>query len=263
MPGIALSGLASGVDTNSIVAQLMAVERQKTTTITNKQTKAQAEQDVLKSIAAKLTSLKSAAEDLKKTGAVWNQTQAVTSSDASKVTVSKLSGAGVGGHTVQVDRLAASAQRGYAVDMTAAGSMTVGATTVSWAADASLSSVADQFNASGSSPVYAAVVKNADGEDRLVLSARTTGESSRFTVTATGATEDTTYASPPASLNARYRLDGSSTQLESTTNTIDNAVPGLRITLKGVTSSPVSVTVDSPDIDRGGVAKKVQALVDA
>jgi flagellar hook-associated protein 2 len=263
MAGISLSGLASGVDTSSIVDQLMAVERQRTTTITNKQTRAQAEQDVLKSIAAKLTALKSAAEDLKKSGKAWTQTQDVESSDPSKVTVAKTSGAGIGGHSLQVDRLAASAQRGLAVDTTAAGSITAGSTTISYAAGATLGSVADQFNASTSSPVYAAVVKNADGEDRLVLSARTTGESGRFAVAGTAATEDPAYASPAGSLNALYRLDGSATVLQSETNTLDNAVPGLRLTLKGVTSSPVSVTVATPDIDRDAVKKKVQTLVDA
>jgi flagellar hook-associated protein 2 len=108
------------------------------------------------------------------------------------------------------------------------------------------------------------VVKNADGEDRLVLSARTTGEGSRFEATVPGPlAEDATYASPAASLNALYRLDGSSTVKESQTNTIDSAVPGLRLTLKGVTAAPVSVTVSQPDIDRDGIVKKAQALVDA
>src|SRR4051794_28521500 len=97
MAGVSLSGLASGVDTNSIVTQLMAVERQKTSTITNKQAKAQAEQDVLKSIASKLSALKAAAEDLKQTGPAWTQTQALASSDPTKVAVAKTSGAGIGG----------------------------------------------------------------------------------------------------------------------------------------------------------------------
>jgi flagellar hook-associated protein 2 len=269
MAGIALSGLASGVDTSSIVAQLMAIERQKTTTIANKQTRAQAEQDVLKSIASKLSALKSAAEDLKRTGSAWTQNQTVTSSDASKVGVAKLSGAGVGGHTVQVDRLAASAQRGYDVDRTAAGSLTVGSTAVSYAAGATLTSIADQFNATASSPVYAAVVTNADGAERLVLSARTTGESSRFNLTATAATEDLAYASPaptpenPRPLNALFRLDGASTPLDSPSNTVENAIPGLRLTLKGVGASPVSVIVGAPDVDRDAIKTKVQALVNA
>ena len=77
MAGIALSGLASGVDTSSIVAQLMAVERQKTTTLTNRQTKAQAEQDALKSVVSKLTALQTAADAFKKSGTAFATSQTV------------------------------------------------------------------------------------------------------------------------------------------------------------------------------------------
>lgn len=278
MAGIALSGLASGVDTASIVSQLMAVERQKTTTITNRQTKAQAEQDALKSVVSKLTALQSAADAFKKNGTAFATSQTVESSDASKVAVTKLSGTGAGGHSLQVDRLAASAQRGFSVGaITAAGSITLGSgtkdpvtgtwsksTTIAFEANATPATIAEQINGRTDAPVYAAVVKNADGEDRLVFSARTTGEGSRFEATAAGPlTEDTAYASPAGALNALYRLDGSSTVRESQTNTVDNAVPGLRLTLKGVTTTPVSVTVSQPDIDRDGIVKKAQTLVDA
>src|SRR5690242_10760451 len=104
----ALTGLASGVDTSSIVDQLMQVERQQTTPITNRQTRVTAEQTALKAIAAKLTAFQTAAAALKKDGTAFATSQAVTSSDTSKLTVAKISGAGVGGHSIQIDRLAAS-----------------------------------------------------------------------------------------------------------------------------------------------------------
>jgi flagellar hook-associated protein 2 len=50
---------------------------------------------------------------------------------------------------------------------------------------------------------------------------------------------------------------------ESESNTLDDAIPGLRLSLKGVTSSPASVTVGAPDIDRAGVKSKIKAVVDA
>jgi flagellar hook-associated protein 2 len=260
----ALSGLASGVDTSSIVDQLMAISRQQATPITNRQTRVTAEQTALKGIAAKLTAFQTAAAALKKDGTAFAQSQAVTSSDTTKVTVAKISGAGVGGHTVQVDRLAASAQAGFAAgDLSPAGSFTVGTTTFTYDAGATAASIAANVNATAGSPVYAAVIKNGAGEDRLVLSARTTGEGSRFTVSGSALTEDATYASPADSLNARYRVDGSSTVLESQSNSVENAVAGLRLTFKGVTTSPVSVTVDAADIDRDAVKTKVKAVVDA
>src|SRR5919206_1500085 len=102
--GLALSGVASGIDTSAIVDQLMQVERQRLVPITRKQTKVQAQQDALKSITAKLTALKSAADALKKDGGAWAQTQAIESSDPTRVTVAKLSGPGSGGQRIVAHR---------------------------------------------------------------------------------------------------------------------------------------------------------------
>jgi flagellar hook-associated protein 2 len=260
----ALSGLASGVDTSSIVQQLMAVEQQQTVPITNQQTRVTAQQTALKGIAAKLTAFQTAVDALKKSGTAFGQAQAVTSSDTTKVQAVKISGAGVGGHTVQVDRLASSAQDGFALgDLSGGGTITVGGKDITYGAGTTAASLVDQINASSTSPVYAALVENAQGDDRLVLSARTTGESSRFTATGAALTEDPLYASPAGSLNALYRVDGSSTQQQSESNSVENAVAGLRLSFKGVTSSPVSVTVDAPDIDRDAVKTQITAVVNA
>ena len=109
--GLALSGLASGVDTASIVSQLMALDRQTTTRMTYRQAAVTAQRTGLTTIAAKLSALQSAAKALGD-DASWAHKQTVESSDA-KVGVTLVGGAGIGGHTVQVDRLASSMQRGY------------------------------------------------------------------------------------------------------------------------------------------------------
>jgi flagellar hook-associated protein 2 len=279
MSDLGLSGLASGVDTSGIVEKLMAVDRQAVTAIQNKQTITTAHQTALKAVADKLSALQTAANALTDS-ANWKATQSVVSSDDTKVSVSMLSGAGIGGHTVQVDRLASSAQHGFTfASNAAAGSLTLyygsdpnatGAskTTISVAANASAKDVASAINASDSAPVYAAVVTDADGSDRLVLSARKSGQSSDFTVDpsalASGQlSEDATYARTGATLNASYKIDGEATARSSESNSIDNAVPGLRLTLKGITTSPVSVTTTEATIDKSGVKTKVQAFVDA
>ena len=58
-------------------------------------------------------------------------------------------------------------------------------------------------------------------------------------------------------------LDGEALPRESESNIIENAIPGVRLTLKGVTSGAESVTTTSAAIDKDGVSKKVKALVDA
>jgi flagellar hook-associated protein 2 len=263
---LGLSGLASGVDTASIVSQLMAIERRSTSKLTNKQTRATAEQTALKAIQGRLAALKSAAEALKKDGGTWALSQTVESSDPARVAVAKISGAGAGGHSIQVDRLASSAQRGYTVDLAALKSgttITVGAKTFTFAAnpDATLDDMVARINADADAPVYAALVKKGT-QDRLVLSARTTGESSRFGASSAALTEDTTYESLAGTLNAQYKLDAGGVT-ESETNVLENAIPGLRLTLKGVTAAPASVVTGAPDLDRATAKTKVKAIVDA
>ncbi len=76
-------------------------------------------------------------------------------------------------------------------------------------------------------------------------------------------TADDDYTSPDSALlNASYAIDGVA-QPPSQTNVLENAVAGLRITLKGVTSSPATVTVSEPTLDRTAIKDKVKAFVDA
>src|SRR5262249_43673130 len=89
-----------------------------------------------------------------------------------------------------------------------------------------------------------------------------------FTIDTTGMaggsslTEDTDYKRVGATLNAQYSLDGGSTKT-SESNSIENAIPGLRITLSGVTTSPVSITTGEATIDKSAIKSKVKAFVDA
>jgi flagellar hook-associated protein 2 len=280
MSGLNLSGLASGVDTSGIIDKLMAIERQKLTSIGYGKTRVQAEQTGIKAIAAKLSALKDAALALKSDGAVWKQAQTVESSDPTKVAVTKISGAGIGGHTIQVDRLASSAQHGFSYTAGTAGQLTLyygtdpaaagaGKVTIDVAADATAAQIADSINANGKAPVFAAVVKDqATGQDRLVLSARKSGQSGDFTVdtTAMGAgavSADAAYARTGPTLDAAYRLDGAATAVTSESNVIENAVPGLRLTLKGVTTTAATITTGAPQIDTQAAKDKVKAFVDA
>jgi flagellar hook-associated protein 2 len=269
MAGLALSGLASGVDTSTIVEQLIALDRQGTTRIQNRQYAVSGMQTALKDIASKLSTLKSAATALS-SDATWKQSQKIESSDSTRVVVTQTGGAGIGGHSLQVNRLASSAQRGYSFAGGTAGTITVtnandSANTMSIdvTADMTLQQVADAINAKSAGPVVAAVVKNAANQDRLVLSSRTTGSLSDFSVSGGLTSEDGTYATPDLSkLDAEYVLDGGAPQ-SSKTNVLENVLPGLRVTLKGVTSAPASISVAEPALDRDAIKDKVKAFVNA
>jgi flagellar hook-associated protein 2 len=267
-----LSGLASGVDTSSIVDQLINLERQANARLGLRKSAAQARQTGLKDIAAKLDALKASAQDLASTG-TWSAKQTAASSDPAAVTATVTAGAGIGGSTIAVDRLASSAQNGYAwAPGAAAGSLTLAfendaasAVTVQVKAGATAAEVAAAINGTARSPVGAAVVKDADGNERLVLNARRTGRDSAFTVGGPAAgqlTEDTAFRRTGAVLDAQFRLNGSSTPLTSQTNTVDDAIPGLRLQLRNVTAS-ASITVGEPATDTEAMKTKVKAFVDA
>lgn len=278
MAGLSLSGLASGVDTASIVDQLMALERQKLTKIGYRKAAVTGQQDALKEIASKLSTLKDAALALS-SDSTWTQRQTVESSDPARVAVTMLAGAGIGGQSISVDRLASSAQRrfnftGAAFD---AQGKTTSAETISLAyadgsagvtinvdAGATKQQIADAINAKTTGPAVAAVVKDADGVEQLYLSARKTGKDSDFTASfSSAASEDGTFVRVTGDdLQAAYRVGAGGQQL-SASNVVENAIPGVRLTLKGVTASPATVTVTEPALDRDAIKTKVKAFVDA
>jgi flagellar hook-associated protein 2 len=278
---ISLSGMASGLDTESIISQLMAIEQNKVTAVQRRQISVTQHKTDLTTIKTKLDAVKTAAADLS-AASTWKPAQASSSSDPTKVDVTMLSGAGIGGHSIQVDKLASSAQHGFAYSpSTDAGSLDLfygtdpnapenSKVSIAIPANATATELATLINANEGAPVYAAVVKDGATE-RLVFSARKTGENSDFTVDASafstgGAalTEDTNYTRVgAATLNASYRLDGDPVAKSSESNVIENAIPGVRLTLKGISTSPVSVNTTQPAVDTEAITKKITALVDA
>jgi flagellar hook-associated protein 2 len=263
MPGIQLSGLASGLDTASIIAQLMSIERQPRTRIEYRQAAEQARRDGLSDVETKLKSLKLAATDLRSIG-TWADTQSATSSDTSKIDVRRTGGAGPGGYDIAVTSLASSTQRTYTYAPPADGTtltFTVKdadgndvATSIEIAAGASLDDTVSTINTSVGSPVYAVNVSG-----KLVLASRATGENARFTMQdSAGGT--LTQVSERLGQNAQLTVDGQA--YESQSNTVSDVVPGLELTLKGTTSG-VQLNVSAPGPDRALLTSKMKAFVDA
>jgi flagellar hook-associated protein 2 len=253
---LGLSGLASGVDTSSIVEQLIALDRRGKTRLQLRQGGFNSQQSILRDLKTKLDALKAAAADLRAPG-TWSEGQTVESSDPARVVVARTGGAPIGGYSVKVTQLAASAQKTYSwTESPAATQLTIGSATVDIAANAKIADVAAAINGRADLEVYAAVV----GGDKLVLSSRATGAAATFS--ATGA-----QLSAPANeipgRNASYLLDGDVTERESATNTVEDAIPGLRLTFKGTTSEAASVVVGAPGVDRDKVKAEVKAFVDA
>ena len=191
--------------------------------------------------------------------------------------MSVTAGAGIGGHSIQINRLASSAQHGFSFDnttLTSAGQIKLAysndassAMSIPVKAGATATDIATAVNASDKAPVYAAVVKE-NGVERLIFSSRKTGDNSDFTVDLSAMADPAAMAELPtysrtANLNADVVVDGQALNPPAESNVIENAVPGVRLSLKGISTSPVTVATTQPALDMDAVTKKVQALVDA
>src|SRR5918998_5623466 len=108
--GLRLGGLSSGLDTESIVSQLMAIERQPRARLERKQAAVQARQDALRDISTKLRSLKTAAQNLASAG-TWAPTQTITSSDSARVGARVVGSVAAGTYNVEVQKVATAASR--------------------------------------------------------------------------------------------------------------------------------------------------------
>ena len=103
--GINFTGLASGVDTASIVTQLMQLEQAPVTRMTNQIDVENARKSALQDISTKLLSLRTAADSLRNV-AFWAGAPHGTSGDDSSYTLDASSGAPKATYQVQVKRLA-------------------------------------------------------------------------------------------------------------------------------------------------------------
>ncbi len=256
-----LSGLASGVDTASIVENLMALERQGKTRLTLRQSANTSQQSVLKDLKAKLDALRTAAADLR-ASSTWAEAQTVESSDPTRVAVARTGGAPIGSYSVKVLQLAASAQKAYSwTPSSSASQVTVDGKVADIAADAKVTDVAAMINGRGDLSVYAAVTgSEAAGNQKLVLSSRATGEAVDFT--ATGAQLSGVLGTVEGR-DAKYQLNGDATVLSSATNVLEDVIPGVRITLKGVTTDAATITAGAPAVDRDKVKTEIKEFVEA
>ncbi|HEV7641659.1 MAG TPA: flagellar filament capping protein FliD [Gaiellaceae bacterium] len=266
-----LSGLASGIDTNTIVTQLMQIESQPLVRLQQKETVEQARQQALKDVKTRLANLQNAATALGDP-ALWSDTQSLSSTNAAIVAATRTSGTAAGGYDITVSKLAAADQirQGDLSTFTTAGAadtlhLAVGAGTavdVSITSGDTLDTIASKINGSSGSPVYATVVNS-----KLVLSGKTTGAANTIAVTSTGTTAADifgagTYSAPPThtAADASYTVNGKG--FTSATNTVTDGIPGLSLTLAGTTASAVSIVVGAPGADNGKIKDAVQSFVD-
>ena len=177
-PTVNFSGLASGIDTSSIIASLTAVAQKPITLLQGKDDTYNSELAAWQQFNTNLSSLQSAVATLGEPSTFT--TASATSSDTTVATVTTLPGATLGDHSLSVTQLA-QAQKVVSTPVSSGstalgktGSFTLNGKTISVSSTDALTDVAVKINAAQAG-VSATVVNVGPGDFRLTLTSNQTG----------------------------------------------------------------------------------------
>jgi len=296
MATISSPGVGSGLDVNSIVTQLVAIERQPIVQLQTQANSLQTKLSAFGKLQSDLSALRDAASALTRPSS-WSDTTG-TSSDPASVAVTTDSTNLPGTYTVQVSKLAqaqSNVSKTYGATTDMVGEGTIHVELGSWDADTnaftaktgataidisigppakSLAEVRDIVNAANAG-ITATVLTDASGS-RLVFRSSATGAANGFKLTVTdvdGNNVDTaglsalafdpsvgvvTMGQAMAAANASALINGA--PVSSASNTLNNVIDGLTLTLQHETTTAVQVTT-APDKD--AIRKKVETFVSA
>lgn len=270
MATITTGGLASGLDTNSIIDKLVQIESQQITLLQQQQSGVRSQVSALGDLASKLGALQSATQSLADTGALGVKTTSTNTAFTAAATATGLPGS----FEVIVQQLATSARsrsQAFTADAVRGGtlSLSMRGTPYDVTVDdgMSLADLAYRIRQSGA-PVSATVFDDGVGNKYLSLTARDSGYPQTglpsaalgVTFTATGSLGTAPAFTTTDAQNAHLTVDG--ILFERTSNTAADVVPGATLTLaklsEGVTPPPLPGGDPS-----GGTAETLTMATDA
>lgn len=294
---ISSAGVGSGLDVNSIVSQLVAIEKQPLQTLQVKASTLQTQLSLYGTIKSQVSALQDAATALATTS-TWNA-QAATSSNTAAVTVSADSTAAATAFGLDVTRLA-QAQTTASLSIAAGTAIGAGAGTGkltiqlgSWGDPAAspftpgsspavevnvnetdtYTTIAAAINAANAG--VTAMVLKSGGTERLSLRSTTTGSDAGFTITSDSGFSSldslsftslnvvasaTGMQASQSGLNATFKING--VAVEAATNTVKDVVPGVTLNLLQTTTigSPAQIAITQ---DKVAIQKSIQTFADA
>lgn len=264
-----IGGIASGLDTEDIITQLLQLERQPMKQIERRQDDLREVDDAWGELNTKLSSLRTATDAIGRLDRFDDMVQ-VSSSNEDAVSVTRTGTTDTGSQSFTVTQLAMSKQV-HNADSFASGdaaldgrelSITVGDTThdltAELGADATLDDLVQAVN-DADIGVRASALQVASGDHQLVLDAEATGSEGTFDVDLAASTGwDDGFATTQDAQDAQLTVGGITVTRSS--NTIDDLVDGATVTLHRETTRPVTVTAER-DID--GAVGAVEDYVDA
>ncbi len=269
---ISAPGVGSGLDVNSIVDQLMAIERQPLNRLENSKSGLEVRLSAFGKLKSALTTFQSALSDLKTVNAF--EVYKAESADEAAFTASAESSASPGFTNIRVVNLAQAHKMGSKAiadtDTTTLGmpgdSLTLTVDGNPFTVDGggmTLSQLKDAINAApDNTGVSATIISENSGSHRLVLTSTETGNANAINLSFTGslgADLGLSDINDPAKLDSELLVDGLYTVTRSG-NTINDAISGVTLNLLAETSGDVQLEISR---DTGSVTESVQAFVDA
>ena len=280
MATISSPGIGSGLDVQSIVKQLVALEKAPLKQLQTQASSFQTKLSTFGTIKSQVAAMGEAATKLSNSSG-WNPVTA-SSSNATAIGVTAAAGAPATSFTMEVTQLAkaqstmsAAAPLGSSVG---SGSLTIslgkwtGATFTAGAATAvditvgasdTLSAIAGKINGAAGAGVTATVLRDASGE-RLMLRSRETGEENGFSITtldpSLSGLANAVGTPTPLQMGENAKATVNGVLISSASNRLTDALPGMTIQLQQVTTAPVEITVST---DTEAIKKNVQAFVDS
>jgi flagellar hook-associated protein 2 len=233
-----VDGLVSGLDTSTIITQLMALEKQPQDRLVAKRDATNRTAELYRQLNTRFNAVETAADKLS-AALDWRVTKA-TSSDADAVSVTSTGNAPVGNLSFRVNVLAAAhsvISSGAISDPTQAGQLTAGfvvnGVTITDIGDGSLNSVAAAINAS-TAGVTASVIRIGATSYKLQLTAKGTGEASAFTVSGSGLEALGTVDQVVTQGRDAVLTVGDTTPytITSATNTVTGVIAGVTLSLR-------------------------------
>lgn len=120
-----------------------------------------------------------------------------------------------------------------------------------------LTKIATKINEAGMG-IQASIVTDVDGKERLMLRSKETGTDKAFTVDLSSAPTALRQTPTQDAQNAKVKLNGM--EVESSSNTFANTIPGMSFTVSEVTSTAATLNVKA---DTEAMKKNIQEFVDA
>lgn len=247
---ISFSGLSSGIDTASIISQLVAVERIPITNMESEKDDLAAQRKKLQDLSSKVTDLESKAEALSDINDLAFYSGSTDVEDFLTMTVEDDARPGV--YEIEVTSLAKE-DRNYSTsfDSGAIGladgdtfEITIDGETTAFSFDSSdtLESIAAEINRSDAA-AWATVVGDGDGGGQLLIASEDTGQAQQITFGGTASVALAMTNTQTAS-DAELVIDGRVTA-SSTSNTFEDVLEGISVSVTEVGTANLTIEADN------------------